>query len=1494
MYLSKRWLLLSKVFNHSSQRPGRIRSTRRRNSLNGCSRQPTHFCNDVEGLESRLLLSASTTTALAPVLNPKPPSPSVAEKSGAPSVAPTVSQTWTDMTNFVPNGDGGQLALLLSNGTLLVHGTNGNGGVSADWYQVTPDSTGGYINGIWSQAASMNVGRLYFGSVVLPNGNVFVVGGEYATDGTFNGQQELSHSAEIYNPATNTWTFTASDPQTYVGDEPTELLSNGNVLVGNIFNNSAEIYNPTTNTWSTAGTKVHNDRSDEEPWVKLPNGDILTYDLFSSISDNKFEAELYNPTTNSWSDVSSNTLPILTTPSQGYELGPALLLPDGRALFTGATGLTAFFDPTTNSWTQGPTMPSVSINNVQTQLTAGDAPGAILPNGDVLLALSPAVNGGNFPGPTYIYDFNPVTGAYTNVTPSSNVDPNLGYNSYINTMLVLPTGQVLLINDNDQLAIYTPDGAPNAAWQPTITSFTNNGDGSYTLTGTQLNGLDEGAAYGDDNQMAENYPIVQVSDITSGHVYYATTSNWSSTGVATGNTPETVNVVLPASLGIDPYTLKVIANGIASNAFSPSQSPPTITAPATASVNQNTSLTFTGGNAITVSDPSGTSEQLTLMVSQGTLSLGTTTGLTVTGNGTGTVALVGSLSSLNSDLASLTYTPTVGYNGPDTLSLSDKDTADSLTGTASVSITVAPLAPSITAPATASVNENGTLAFTGGNAISVTDPSGTSEQLTLMVSQGALSLGTTTGLTVTGNGAGTLTLTGALSDLNNDLASLTYSPTAGYNGSDILSLSNEDTSNGLTAAASVGLTVNALAPPTITAPATASLNENGSLVFSTANGDAISITDPAAGSNSDSLTLSVAHGTLTLASTSGLTFTAGANGSASFTVSGTVASLNTALNGLTYQPTAGYVGSDSLAVSITDPGDSLSASTSVALTVSILPPAITAPATAALAENSSLVFSSGNGNAISFTDVNAGTGKTESLSLSVTHGTLTLGTTNGLTFTSGKNNSDSLTATGTVTALNAALSGLTYKPTAAYFGPDSLAISVSDSLDHQSSSTSVALTVNALSAPTISAPGSASVGENLSVSFSTANGNAISVADANAGTKFDTLTLSVTNGTLTLGATPGLSFKSGKNGTASFSIAATLANLNTALNGLTYKPTIGYSGPDSISVSILDPGDGQSASTSVSLTVNPATAPVITAPASASVTENATQVFSSANGNTISFTDANAGTSKMESLTLSVAHGTVKLGTTFGLTVTAGSNNSATMTVTGTVTNLNAALNGLTYKPATGYIGSDSLAVSVSDPGDGLSASTSVALTVAVAPPAFTAPASASVAQNGSLVFSSTNNNQVRVTDVNAGTAIEQVTLSATNGKLKLGATTGITFNSGANNSSAMTISGTLTNLNNALKNLTFTPTTGYNGSAAIALGYTDTGNGLGTSANIAITVGTGAAAVSGGLTTPTATVSSGRLQSPSWMTTGSTGDGTTDADTQWAGFAAAMDTLNS
>ncbi len=144
-----------------------------------------------------------------------------------------------------------------------------------------------------------------------------------------------------------------------------------------------------------------------------------------------------------------------------------------------------------------------------------------------------------------------------------------------------------------------------------------------------------------------------------------------------------------------------------------------------------------------------------------------------------------------------------------------------------------------------------------------------------------------------------------------------------------------------------GLKVNA--PPTAVSP------ENGSVTFEI--GDAISITDNSAGTNPDLLTVSVSHGTVTLGSTNGLTFTSGSDGSPSLTVSGTVTELNAALNNLTYTPTANYVGSEALAIQASDPGDGASGSNGVAITVSPLAPIITAPTSASASIGGSLTFS---------------------------------------------------------------------------------------------------------------------------------------------------------------------------------------------------------------------------------------------------------------------------------------------------------------------------------------------------------------------------------------------------------------------------------------------------------------------------------------------------------------------------------------------------------
>ena len=702
--------------------------------------------------------------------------------------------------------------------------------------------------------------------------------------------------------------------------------------------------------------------------------------------------------------------------------------------------------------------------------------------------------------------------------------------------------------------------------------------------------------------------------------------------------------------------------------------------------------------------------------------------------------------------------------------------------------------------------------------------------------------------------------------MNAALNGLVYQPRPSYSGPDNFNILFGDLDDGFSADKSVAINVTALGTPTIIAPASASLVMNGTVTFSATNGDAISVADAAAGSNSDSMSLSATHGALTLASTAGLTFITGSNGSASFTVNGPVNNLNNALSGLVYAPAANYAGPDSLSISASDPSDGQSGSGSVAITVSPPAPSITAPLSASLTQNGSFVFSGGD--TISATDANPGA--VDSLSLSVVDGKLTLGSTTGLTFSAGSNGASSMMVTGIPANLNAALSGLVYTPNAGYFGPDSLQMSVNDTGDSLTGSATVSLTVNP--APVVTAPATASVTENTSLMFS----GTISLADAVASGTSDSLTLTVTHGTLTLATTSGLTFSTGSNGAASFTVTGSVASLNTALNGLTYRPTAGYSGSDSLAISLTDSGDGLSASTSVALVVNAPAPPSITAPATATVLQNGTLAFTSTNA--ISVADPAPGNGS-DSLTLTVGHGTLTFGSTTGLTFTSGTNGTASFTVTGPVANLNAALGGLTYKPTSGYTGSDSLAILIRDASDSLSASASVALTVnsGSAAPSITAPGSVSGITYGPILFKT-----ISIADSSAGSGIQQLSLKSISGTsgtvpsgtLSLATTSGITFVSGANNSASMVIDGTLAALNAALNGLTFTPTVKI---STITLAYTDLGNGQSATASIIVNVSKLIGPPPGGST----------AISPDTESTAPV-----DSQTQWKGLAAAAELL--
>jgi hypothetical protein len=434
--------------------------------------------------------------------------------------------------------------MLLTDGTVMVEG----GGQASSWYKLSPNASGSYVNGTWTTLASMHQTRLYFASNVLPSGNVFVEGGEYSSAGSF------TNTGEVYNPSTNNWTTIANFPQTQFGDDPSVVLDGGNILTGYISGPQTYLYNPAANTWSAAGTKLNNEQSDEEGWARLADGSILSYNIFSSINTGTSTAQRYVPSTNTW--VSAGTLPVqLSSSAVGEELGPYALLPNGKAFLVGGNNNTAVYDASSNTWTAGPTIPN--------GMAGDDAPGAMLPTGQMMFAADVPLF--NSPSALFLYDPGSNTISPVTSTPSALTGVLNGQPSYVDRMLMLPNGQLLFNDSTSTLWVYTPSGSTSSA-VPVVQNVTNNGNGVYTLTGTQLNGQSEGATYGDDAEMSSNYPIVYLTN-SSGNVYYARTSGWSTNGVQTGSAAETVNFTLPGGLPQGSYSLFVSGAGLSSAAF---------------------------------------------------------------------------------------------------------------------------------------------------------------------------------------------------------------------------------------------------------------------------------------------------------------------------------------------------------------------------------------------------------------------------------------------------------------------------------------------------------------------------------------------------------------------------------------------------------------------------------------------------------------------------------------------------------------------------------------------------------------------------------------------------------------------------------------------------------------------------------------------------------------------------------------------------------------
>ena len=462
---------------------------------------------------------------------------------------------WAPLVSAPPVGVNN--CLLLSDGNVL--GMNGAG----QCVKLTPDIHGSYRNGTWSMLATMNDSRLFCASQVLTNCNVFVAGGEYGTG---------HDHAELYDPLNNVWTR-IPDPVPGVGfsDAISEMLPNGNVIVAPVSQfGGCLIYSVAANSWQSAGSAAN---QNETCWVKLTNDNIITIDTGSQSSEH------YVPALNQWFADGSLPVPLY---GFGAELGAGFLLPNGKVFYIGGTTNTAIYTPGATVTSAGTWTGSSSIPN---NLGAVDAPAAMMVNGKVLCALGPV---GGFNGPTSFYEYDYTTDTFTQVGAPGG-GSTFGPAPYVTSMLDLPDGSVLFVagQNSSSLYIYTPDGTPLAAGVPVINSITENADGSYHLSGLGLNGISEGAAYGDDEQMSTSRPWVRMTNTVSGNVYYTRTYNWSSTSVQTGGKVLTTEFMLPQGLPAGTYSLVEAANGNPSTPTNFVYAPPTTPTSLTADSGSN-------------------------------------------------------------------------------------------------------------------------------------------------------------------------------------------------------------------------------------------------------------------------------------------------------------------------------------------------------------------------------------------------------------------------------------------------------------------------------------------------------------------------------------------------------------------------------------------------------------------------------------------------------------------------------------------------------------------------------------------------------------------------------------------------------------------------------------------------------------------------------------------------------------------------------------------
>ncbi|WP_158616619.1 kelch repeat-containing protein [Corallococcus sp. CA054B] len=278
------------------------------------------------------------------------------------------TNTWA-ATGSMTQARSAHVAVLLSSGKVLVIGGTFGSTTTAELYDPA--------TGTWTATGSLATLRTNFTATLLSSGQVLVTGGRG------NGGVYLT-SCELYDPATGTWSTTGSLAAGRM-DHSAVLLANGQVLVSGglymVFTSlyrldSAELYDPATGTWSTTGN-LATGRS-EHLSLLLPSGNAL---IIGGLAGSGRLTSYYSVSAaESFSAGTMSSAGSMSSPRHGHA---AAVLPSGAVLVAGGLNKiggssttqylssASLYDPATGTWSATASMLAVRNHFTLSPLSSG-------------------------------------------------------------------------------------------------------------------------------------------------------------------------------------------------------------------------------------------------------------------------------------------------------------------------------------------------------------------------------------------------------------------------------------------------------------------------------------------------------------------------------------------------------------------------------------------------------------------------------------------------------------------------------------------------------------------------------------------------------------------------------------------------------------------------------------------------------------------------------------------------------------------------------------------------------------------------------------------------------------------------------------------------------------------------------------------------------------------------------------------------------------------